>query len=105
MVKECPRSNFFIVTKDNEVLTSGINVLKGIIRKKILDLQVEGLKIEEREISLDDLQHCKEAFITSSTKNILPVTMIDGKLVGEGTAGEVSQVLFKELKEVIRLNN
>jgi len=105
LVKECPRSNFFIVTKDNEVLTSGINVLKGIIRKKILDLQVEGLKIEEREISLDDLLHCKEAFITSSTKNILPVTTIDGKLVGDGTAGEVSRVLYQELKEVIYSNS
>jgi len=105
LVKECPRSNFFIVTKDNKVLTSGTNVLKGIIRKKILALQVEGLKIEEREISLDDLLHCKEAFITSSTKNILPVTTIDGKLVGDGTAGEVSRALYQELKQVIYSNS
>jgi len=104
LVKECPRSNFFVVTQDNEVITSGTNVLKGIIRKKVLGLKIDGIQIVEREISMDDLQHCKEAFITSSTKNILPVTMIDGKAVGNGTAGEASRLLNQALKEVIGLN-
>ncbi len=66
---------------------------------------MEGLQIAEREINMNDLQQCKEAFITSSTKNILPVTVIDGRVVGNGTAGEVSRVLYQELKELIRLNN
>ncbi|WP_345950194.1 aminotransferase class IV [Mucilaginibacter sp. PAMB04274] len=97
MVKEVPRANFFIVTPNNEVLTSGTGVLKGIIRKQLLGLNGNGFNVQEREISLEEVMACKEAFITSSTKNILPVTEIDGHVIGNGGAGEVSKALSEKL--------
>ena len=99
-MKECPRSNFFIVTNDDEVVTSNKNILAGVVRKQVLSLKVDGVKLVEREISFDDLKHCKEAFVTSSTKNILAVTAIDGQQIGNGMAGEITKSLAQAFQEL-----
>jgi branched-chain amino acid aminotransferase len=101
IVKESPRANFFIVTRDNEVITSAQDILKGVVRKQLLNMSDSGFSISEREISLEDLSQCKEAFITSSTRNILPVTEIDGQIIGNGTAGEVTTELAEKFRELI----
>jgi branched-chain amino acid aminotransferase len=98
VVRECPRANFFIVAQNNEVITTGNNILKGIVRKQLLNLNGNGLNISERDITLEELKQCKEAFITSSTKNVLPVTEIDGRIIGNGYAGEITIVLGEKLK-------
>lgn len=101
IVRECPRANFFIVTQDNEVITTATDILKGVIRKQLLSIKDSGFTIAERDITLEDLRQCKEAFITSSTKNILPVIAIDGKTIGKGVAGDVSIQLAAKLKELL----
>jgi D-alanine transaminase/branched-chain amino acid aminotransferase len=84
LVSECPRSNFFIVTKDEKVVTPSCNILKGITRKKVLETARQHFDIEERDISLEDIKQAKEAFITSTTKMILPVAQIDDQIFSEG---------------------
>ncbi|WP_295772774.1 aminotransferase class IV [uncultured Mucilaginibacter sp.] len=104
IVRECPRANFFIVTQNNEILTTATDVLKGIIRKQVLSLANTGFTIREQDISLDDVFNCKEAFITSTTKNILPVAQINQHLIGNGKAGEITTALSKQLAVVIANN-
>ena len=99
VLRECPRANFFLVTANNEVLTAGDGILKGITRKKILSLRQTEIPIIEKEITLDELADAKEAFITSTTKNIMPVTTIDGKSIGNGKLGP----LTSKLQELLRL--
>ena len=77
LISECPRSNFFLVTADNRILTPAAHVLKGITRKKLIELAEKEFVVEERDISLDDMHSAKEAFITSTTKQVLPVRQID----------------------------
>lgn len=101
LLKETPRANFFIVSADQEVITAKNNVLKGVIRKNILNLQNPGFKITERDFTLEELTDASEAFITSTTKHILPVLKIDGKPVGDGKAGPVSAHLSKSLLEKV----
>ncbi|MES2375699.1 MAG: aminotransferase class IV [Bacteroidota bacterium] len=101
IVRECPRANFFIVTPNNEVITTATNILKGVVRKQLLGIQDSGFTIAERDITLEDLRQCKEAFITSSTKNILPVIEIDGKAIGKGIAGDVTIQLAAKLKQLL----
>ncbi len=101
IVRECPRSNFFLVTNDNQVITTANGILKGVVRKQILKMADTGYEIIERDIKLEELKHCKEAFITSSTKNIMPVTEIDGQKIGNGKAGEVTVALAEKFKELI----
>lgn len=98
IVLELPRANFFIISHDNKVVTTRQNILKGIIRKHVLEISEQEHLLETREITLDDLKTCKEAFITSSTKNILPVTRIDGQLIGDGQAGPLSKLLSDKLQ-------
>jgi branched-chain amino acid aminotransferase len=108
-VTECPRSNFFIVTADDALATPGKNVLKGITRLKLLDIvrsqiTVEGrsIRLEERDVKLEELLTAKEAFITNTTKLIVPVTHIDNSPIGKGTSyegaiGPVAQSLNRQL--------
>lgn len=96
MLRECPRANFFLVNDKDEILTSKSNILKGVTRKHILKFDGQNFKIAERELTTDDLQQAKEAFISSTTKNILPVSKIDGRVLGDGTPGPVTRALMKE---------
>jgi len=77
IVSECPRSNFFIVTKDETLITPSKNILKGVMRSKIIEVAKTKFKVEEKDLSIDEIKTAKEAFITSTTKTILPVTQID----------------------------
>ena len=78
-VTECPRSNFFIVTNDNKVVTAGDHILKGITRAKVIALAKQHFEVEERTLLIREVLEAKEAFITSTTKRILPVRSIDKK--------------------------
>ena len=50
---------------------------------------------------MDDLRHAKEAFISSTTKNILPVTRIDGRTLSEGKPGPVTRALMEEFDKYV----
>jgi branched-chain amino acid aminotransferase len=95
-VLECPRSNFFMVNEQNEIVTPSRNILKGITRKKIL--QLPGFAIKERVIHPDELLGAKEAFITSTTKSVLPVLNIDGREIANGKAGSITSEIWQRLR-------
>jgi len=97
-IRECPRANFFIVTNNDEVLTPSKNILKGITRKKILAFAE--FNVKEAVINLHALQNIKEAFITSTTKNVLPVLKIDGNTIGNGMPGEITTKIYNRLLSV-----
>ncbi len=99
-ITECPRANFFLITQNNEVITPAKNILRGVIRKKILNFS-QLVNIREGLITLKDLENAKEAFITSSTKNVLPVLKIDNRLIGDGKPGEITKKIFSKLTELI----
>jgi D-alanine transaminase/branched-chain amino acid aminotransferase len=100
LVSECPRSNFFIVTSDDTVVTS-TQPLKGIIRMKTLEIARKQFRVEERELTLEEAFQAKEAFITSTTKHILPVVQLDGRAIGDGQPGDVTVMLKMELDDHI----
>ncbi len=99
-LRECPRANFFMV-KENEILTPKTAILKGVTRGKVLLFENENYLIKESDITLTDLELATEAFITSSTKNIMPVLAIDGKQIGDGKPGKVTKLLYQKLIETI----
>ncbi len=94
-ILELPRSNIFIITKEKVVVTPSLNVLQGITRKRVLEIAGKVYKTEERDITVDELNNAAEVFITSTTKRILPVTKINGTLVGDGTPGLITSALLK----------
>lgn len=98
MVSECPRANFFIVK--GVISTPGQHVLKGIHRNKVL--QLAGSKAVERMLSLDELATAQEAFITSTTKQVLPVIAIDDRIISDGRPGPVTRHLAQQLETLIK---
>lgn len=94
LVTECPRANFFMVTEQNEVLTPKENILHGVTRKHLLKLK--GYIIREANVNIEMLALAKEAFISSSTKNLLPVTSIGSKQIGDGKPGPITRDLYEQ---------
>jgi branched-chain amino acid aminotransferase len=78
-ISECPRSNFFLVTNGNCIVTPAENVLKGITRAKVIELAREHYSVEERPVHIEEIKTAREAFVTSTTKQILPVGQIGEK--------------------------
>ena len=92
-VTEGAASNVFII-KDNTLVTppKGPKLLPGITRDLIVELaHSNGIPCEERDISEDELYNADEIWLTSSTKEILPVTHLNQKPVGQAEPGDLWQ--------------
>ncbi|MCB0518036.1 MAG: aminotransferase class IV [Lewinellaceae bacterium] len=100
-IYETTRANFFIVKNDNTIVTAGSGVLMGITRLKTVELAKRHFNIEEREVKLTELETAKEAFLTSSTKGIMPVVRVDDLVVGDGKPGAVTKRLAGLLEEEV----
>ena len=96
-ITECPRANFFIVTAANKLVTPSLNILKGITRARILNAATSLMEVEERNLSMEELKSAKEAFITSTTKMVLPVQAVDDiRFPAERTmATRINELLFQ----------
>jgi D-alanine transaminase len=97
-VTEGTSSNAWIVTTDGKVVTrdAGQAILSGITRLSLIELiREEGLTLEERAFTVEEAKAAKEAFLTSSTSYLLPVTRIDETTVGNGHPG----LLYSKLRE------
>ncbi len=92
-VTEGSSTNAWIVTTDGKVVTRDAShaILSGITRLSLIELiREDGLELEERAFTVDEAKAAKEAFLTSSTSFVLPVTRIDDTPVGNGHPGLLS---------------
>jgi D-alanine transaminase len=89
---ECGACNAYIV-KDGVVATPPLDnqILPGITRLVLLGvLQADGsIPVEERVITMDEVWDADEVWISSSSKEVVPVVKLDGKPVGDGKPGPV----------------
>ena len=86
-------SNIWVVTKNNILITPPADqqILNGITRQDVLKIaQQAGIDCQVKNINRSELATIKEAFITSATSYVMPVTYIDGQKIGTGKAGAVS---------------
>lgn len=103
-VTEGAASNLFIV-KDNVVITppTGPNLLPGITRDLIVELcGAHGVACQERPVSEGELRDADEIWLTSSTKEILPVTRLDDARVGQGKPGPLWQRMIGHYQDYKR---
>jgi len=78
-------------------------MLPGITYDTVIELaRANGVPLEVREISEAEVRAAEELWLTSSTKEILPITRLDGHVVGSGSAGPVARrmlALYQALKQ------
>lgn len=93
VVTEGSSTNTYIVTKKGEIITHplGPEILGGVTRDVTLRLaRALQMKVIEKPFSLRDVENAAEAFLTSSSQNVLPVVELDGRKIGSGKPGPVA---------------
>jgi len=103
-VTESTSANIWMVLGDSYItppLDAGL--LGGITRQRLLEIGTSaGLKVKEENFTADTLRIAQEVFITSSTREILPITKIDGQPVGDGKPGTYTKKLHQLYKNKIK---
>jgi D-alanine transaminase len=92
-ITEGASSNVWIVSREGTLLTRplGHDILPGITRAVAIEVaKAEGLAFEERAFTVQEAYAAREAFITSASQIVMPVTRIDGRPVGNGAPGLVA---------------
>jgi branched-chain amino acid aminotransferase len=102
-VAEGASTNVFVV-KDGVTVTPplGAGILEGITREVVLELAREaGVPTREAAVSPDALRRADEVFITSSTREVMPASSLDGQRVGSGRPGPVTLRLLEAFRAAI----
>jgi len=95
-VTEGASSTAFIVTKAGEIVSRPLShaVLPGVTRRAVLRLVAEkGLTFVERPFTVEEALAAEEAFFTSASSLVMPVTSIDGRPIGGGSPGPLTREL------------
>jgi branched-chain amino acid aminotransferase len=103
-ISECSQSNLFIV-KDGKVLTPPIDagLLAGITRAFVFEVgHACGVSVEERTMNDPDLFSADEMFLTSTTREIVPIVTVDDRTIANGRPGPVTNALLQRFREKAR---
>ncbi|MBI3494197.1 MAG: aminotransferase class IV [Acidobacteria bacterium] len=93
---ECTQSNVFIV-KNGVALTPPIDagLLPGITRAFLFEVGAEaGIDVREAVLKDDDLFGADESFLTSTTREVVPIVQVDDRKIGSGVPGRVTRALL-----------
>lgn len=96
-VTEGSTSNVWLI-KNGKILTPALKdgVLEGLTRKTLFEMATRSnLPISEKSLTQKDFLKADECFITSTTRNLVPVTKIDGKTIDDGRPGKMTMELLK----------
>ena len=95
-LSECSQANFFLVRGGAAITpASEAGLLEGITRAFLFDVGREaGVEVRGETLWPADLETADEAFITSTTRELSPVTKIDGRPVGDGKPGPITKSLL-----------
>jgi len=100
-VSETTATNIFIV-KNRKITTppTTTGALPGITRNFVIELARRlGYDVEEKDITPFELLTADEVFVTGTGAEIVPVTKIAGRIIGHGTAGEITMKLIEEFEK------
>ncbi len=104
MVAECTASNLFFV-KDGAVITPPLDssILPGITRLTVIDICKENaISVMEKQFPLEVLMDADECFITNSIMEIMPVSIIDGRKIGDEIPGKQTGYLMEAYKDFVK---
>ena len=95
--------NFFIVKKGEVWTSTGDYCMNGITRQKVIDIcRSDGIPVYEKNFSLVDTYSAEEAFLTGTFGAQTPVGSIDGRSIGKGELGPITERIRKLYKLLIK---
>ncbi len=100
-VAEAPGYNVFMV-KQGTLYTPGENILVGITRQTVIELAAaEGMETVVGRLTAFDLYNADEVFLTSTAGGIFAVREVDGRAIGRGGPGPITQLLNQMYVELL----
>ncbi len=106
VITECSSSNIFIVS-NGCIYThpEGSHILSGVTRKIVLNCANDcQILAKEKTFTKQELMQADEAWITSSTREIMPITSIDGILINGGKIGNIWTLIYDRYQELKNIN-
>ncbi len=97
-VCECTGDNLFLV-RDGEIFTppTSEGILDGITRSLVMELaRKRGINVYEKSLIRHDLYVADECFATGTAAEVVPITEIDHRLVGDGKPGKITKQLTQD---------
>jgi branched-chain amino acid aminotransferase len=98
---ECTQSNFFVV-KNGAAVTPPVDagLLAGITRAFLFEVGAEiGVAVSEAVLRDDDLFGADEAFLTSTTREVVPIVSVDDRPIGAGVPGPITRALLDGFRD------
>jgi len=93
-------SNLFAVI-ENKLVTTKSNIISGITRNTLLEILKLSIPIEVRDFKFNELLKATEVFLTGSAKGVRTIVEINGKAVGDGKIGKITEEVAKQYEEYI----
>ncbi|MEO6970340.1 MAG: branched-chain-amino-acid transaminase [Chthoniobacterales bacterium] len=103
-VAECTADNVFVV-KRGQIMTPPITAgaLRGITRSVVFDIAAElDIAISEPDLTRHDLYIADEAFLTGTAAEVIPMIKVDGRSIGDGKPGPITQRTIARFRELTR---
>ncbi|HOK56599.1 MAG TPA: branched-chain-amino-acid transaminase [bacterium] len=97
-VSECTGENIFII-KEKNLITPPVSAgaLDGITRRVVMEIGENiGLKVKEENITRYDIYTSDECFLTGTAAEIVPVVVVDNRIIGDGKPGKITMKIRKE---------
>src|SRR5690606_16510588 len=96
-------NTFCVIGGEVHTYPEGGQILSGITRRMVLEAAAKcGIRVVERPVTLDEFLTADEAFVCSTTLDIMPVTKVDDRAIGTGVAGPVTERLMAGLDEIVK---
>ncbi len=102
-VAEATGDNVFVI-RDGVIYSPPISsgALEGITRSLVIRLaRAGGIKVEEKDITRFDLYVCDEMFLTGTAAEVIGAVDVDGRIIGDGKQGAITQLLRKKFFEYV----
>ena len=102
-IAEGAASNVFLV-RNGTLVTPGVEAgaLPGITRQAVLELAgEEGIEVVETSLALAELAGAGEAFLTNSVMEVMPLVSVDGRPVGPGSPGPLTERLARRYRDLV----
>ena len=105
-VSECTGDNIFII-KESQLFTPPLSAgaLYGITRRVVMEIAEEsGYRVAEPNLTRHDLFNADECFLTGTGAEIVPIVKIDGRVIGDGKPGVITQKLVGQYHALTKVS-